>query len=150
MAEDIQAELIDPEICRKPTAAEVPRLAIAANPEVILLSGKHATDRLKTARDLAALQGGDVQWHFAVPAVAANLPSTATGKLRGGDLVAHFEHVHAGDLTVCAFTIGGDLADSASWVRLRNHAEQLAIKCEPIAPDANLAVVAVPPQPRLD
>jgi hypothetical protein len=118
--------------------------------QVALLSGKRATDRLKSVHDLAVLQGGAMQTHFAVPAVSASVPSTATDKLRGGDLVAHFEHVRPGALTVCAFTIGGDLADSGPWARLRNHAEQLALKCEPVGPDANLVVVAVPPQQRLD
>ncbi|HSS00348.1 MAG TPA: serine/threonine-protein kinase [Kofleriaceae bacterium] len=41
-AEDLQAELIDPAICRRPTVPEVPRLALAATPDVIAAYGLYA------------------------------------------------------------------------------------------------------------
>jgi hypothetical protein len=117
---------------------------------VVLMSGKHPIDRLKNVRDLDRMPGIGVQYRYAVPAVDEDAPKGASGKLRTGDLVAHFAHAHTGDLTACAYTIGGDLADAGPWRRLRDHAEQLALRCEPVAPDANLVVVTVPPQQRLD
>jgi hypothetical protein len=117
---------------------------------VLLLSGKYPVDRIKSVGDLDRFQGIGMQQHYGVPAVGGNVPRTLIGKLRSGDLFAHFAHVRAGDLTVCAYAIGGDLGDAAPWQRLRYHAEQLALKCEAVEPDANLVVVAVPPQQRLD
>lgn len=52
--------------------------------------------------------------------------------------------------TVCAYTLGGDLASSGPWMRLRDHADQLAVTCAPVEPDARVVILAVPPQPRLD
>jgi predicted Ser/Thr protein kinase len=117
---------------------------------VFLLSGKHVTERLKTVADLLRLQAVGQQTQFAVPVVGENVPKAVIGKIRTGDLIAHFAQVRPGDLTVCAFTIGGDLAKSSAWLRVRDHAEQLALKCAAVAPDADLVIVAVPPQQRLD
>jgi hypothetical protein len=116
--------------------------------QVVLMSGKHPIDRLKTVGDLDRIQAADELHHYAVPAVGDNVPKTVSAKLLSGDLLAHFEHVRAGDLTVCAYALGGDLADSGSWRRLRDHAEQLAVHCEAVGSDANLVVVSVPPQQR--
>jgi len=57
-AEDIQAQLVDPEICRKPTAAEVPRLALAPTPDAIAayaLLGRAQTERKPSDAEILAL-----------------------------------------------------------------------------------------------
>jgi predicted Ser/Thr protein kinase len=57
-AEGIQAQLIDPEICRKPVAADVPRLTLAPTPDVLAayeLSARSETDDKPSDAELAAL-----------------------------------------------------------------------------------------------
>jgi predicted Ser/Thr protein kinase len=58
VAEDIQAQLIDPAICRKSTIAEVPRLTLSPRPEVIAaykLLARSSTDAWPADREIAAL-----------------------------------------------------------------------------------------------
>ncbi|HEX7843175.1 MAG TPA: hypothetical protein VF469_37145, partial [Kofleriaceae bacterium] len=57
-AEEIQAQLIDPAICRKSAVAEVPRLTLAPKPELIAayeLMARSSTDARPNDRELAAL-----------------------------------------------------------------------------------------------
>ena len=119
---------------------------------VALLSERYPPDRLRTVRDLdrVRFQGVGTQTRYAIPVVGENAPKELLGRLQSGDLIGHFEHARAGALTVCAYTLGGDLASSGPWMRLRDHADQLAVKCAPVEPDARVVILAVPPQPRLD
>ena len=58
--EDIHAELIDPEICRKPSASEVPRLMLAPTPDVIAayeLFARSETERKPGDDELARAIG---------------------------------------------------------------------------------------------
>ena len=60
LAEDLQAELVDPEICRKPAVADVPRLTIAAAPDVVAayeLLGRSETDAKPSDVEIAGLIG---------------------------------------------------------------------------------------------
>lgn len=119
---------------------------------VVLLAARYPPGRLKTVGDLdrTRLQGPGTQSRYAVPVVGENAPKDLLGELQRGDLIGHFEHVRAGALTVCAYTIGGDLVTAKPWMRRRDHADQLAVNCAPVEPDARVAILAVPPQPRLD
>jgi tRNA A-37 threonylcarbamoyl transferase component Bud32 len=57
-AEDLQGELIDPEICRKSAAADIPRLMIGPTPDVIAayeLYGRSETEHKPSDAELAAL-----------------------------------------------------------------------------------------------
>jgi predicted Ser/Thr protein kinase len=59
-AEDLQGELIDPAICRKPTASDIPRLMLAPTPDVIAayeLYGRSETEHKPSEAELAALSG---------------------------------------------------------------------------------------------
>jgi hypothetical protein len=56
--EELQAQLVDPEICRKPTAGEVPRLTLASTPDVVAayaLYGRSQTERAPSEPELSAL-----------------------------------------------------------------------------------------------
>jgi predicted Ser/Thr protein kinase len=60
-AEEIQAQLVDPEVCREPTADRVPRLTLAPTPDVIAafeLLARSATDARPSDRELAAVAEG--------------------------------------------------------------------------------------------
>jgi len=57
-AEEIQAQLIDPAVCRKSTAAEIPRLTLAPKPEVLTayeLLARSSTNAKPTDREIAKL-----------------------------------------------------------------------------------------------
>lgn len=59
-AEDLQAELIDPTICRRPTVSEVPRLALTATPDVVAAYKLYARSRSETKPsddEIAAIAG---------------------------------------------------------------------------------------------
>jgi predicted Ser/Thr protein kinase len=115
--------------------------------QVILLAGKQ---KLTTVDQIIRSRTTGVQVAFAKPMVGENVPAPALGKVRAGDLVAHVEHAAPGELTVCAIAFTGDLSDPVVLKRLQAHIAELAMRCEPLAPDANLVVVAVPPQQRFD
>jgi len=60
MTEDMRAELVDPAICRKPAAADVPRLALAATPDVVAayrLYARTRGDHKPSYDEIAALAG---------------------------------------------------------------------------------------------
>ena len=59
-AEELQAQMIDPEICKKPTAAEIPRLALEPTPDVIAayaLYSRSQTERKPSDADIVSLIG---------------------------------------------------------------------------------------------
>jgi hypothetical protein len=59
-AEELQTQMIDPEICNKPTAAEVPRLTLEPTPDVIAayaLYGRSQTERKPSDAEIMSLIG---------------------------------------------------------------------------------------------
>ncbi len=95
-------------------------------------------------------QAGAIRVQFAKPLVGEHAPGVALGKLRRGDLVAHFPDVPAGDVTVCAIGFMGELSDPAARHRMQAHAAELKLKCEHIGGDAKVVEVEAPPQQRFD
>jgi hypothetical protein len=118
--------------------------------EVNVLSGNHAVERIRNLGDLDRIQAASTQSHYAAPQLEEPGPGPLSGKVKAGELVAHFEHVRPGALTVCAYTIGAEPIDSASWERLRDHGERVAVKCAAVGSGENLVVIDVPPQQRLE
>jgi hypothetical protein len=115
--------------------------------QVILLPGHKP---ISNVGDLIRGQSGGVQTHMARPLVGENVPRALLDKVRSGDLVAHVEHARAGDLTVCAFGLTGDLQDPQYVHTLQSHISELAVKCEYIGPTTSVVVLAVPPLQRFD
>jgi len=115
--------------------------------QVVVVSGKHAVRDTEHLRQLHVPLGLAYARHATG---GDHLPRAATDKLRPGDLVAHLEHARAGDLTVCAYAMGGDFADREARNRMQDQFAKLAVACEQIGPEASLVVVNVPPPPRLD
>ena len=115
--------------------------------QVILLAGHKP---ISNVGDLIRGQSGGVQTHMARPLVGENVPRALLGKVRSGDLIAHVEHTRAGELTVCAFGLTGDLQDPDYVRTLQAHISELAVKCEYIGPTTSIVVLAVPPLQRFD
>jgi hypothetical protein len=116
--------------------------------QVLVFDGK------VTVRDVGDLldrvQRGGLHASFAKPVVGERAPKTVIGKLRPGDLVAHFANISAGDLTVCAVGLNGDLSDPKVDQKIQAHIRDLQIKCEPVGPNDRAVVVEAPPQKRFD
>jgi hypothetical protein len=115
--------------------------------QVILLTGKQT---IRNLGELIRAQNAGVQTHMARPMVGESVPRPVLDKVRSGDLVAHIEHASPGELTACAFGLSGDLHDPEYIRTLQNHLSQLAVKCEHVAPNTDVVVLAVPPQQRFD
>jgi predicted Ser/Thr protein kinase len=112
-----------------------------------LIAGVHS---FGTVADLARANAQGVQTNLATPVVGQPVPAPVLDKLRPGDLVAHFEHVRPGDMTVCAGGFAGDPLDPDDYQRSAAHLSQLVVKCKHIGPGDALVEIAVPPQARLD
>ncbi len=78
------------------------------------------------------------------------VPHTLVGQLRPGDLVAHFTDVPAGEVTVCAIGITGDMMDSQAMRKVQTHVDELELRCETVDGAATSVVVKTPPQKRFD
>jgi hypothetical protein len=87
---------------------------------------------------------------YAKPIVGESVPDAARGKTQAGDLIAHFEDVHAGEVTACVIGLAGDTADPQVWRKINAHANELDLQCETAGPDDKVLVVEAPPQKRFD
>jgi len=72
------------------------------------------------------------------------------GKLVAGDLVATFKSAPTGIATACAVGLTGDITDPSFRDKLREHRDQLEVRCAPLGPDTMAATIEVPPMKRLD
>lgn len=108
--------------------------------EVVLLAGKHA---IKNAGELLQLQPMYWQYSPATPVAKRDALDALLGRTHPGDLVAHFDHVASGDLTVCAGPYG-DLGDPRARRLRAAHIAQVNITCKHLDPDTNIVEVAVP------
>jgi hypothetical protein len=100
--------------------------------------------------DLIHLQASDLQWSFAKHVTGEDIPRAVRGTIHRDDLIAHIEHAAAGDLTVCAVGISGDLLDPESRRRFFTHLAEFNVKCEYITLATEAVVIATPPQQRFD
>jgi predicted Ser/Thr protein kinase/protocatechuate 3,4-dioxygenase beta subunit len=143
---DLQLALTSP-----PRSVDVLVRSAVATPlqgaQVVLLPGRH---QIRNVNDLDRLSISGMRTQFAKLVVAGNTAKPVLDKMRSGDLVAHIEHVAAGELTACAVAFTGDLLDPQTWQGIQEHLSELAFRCEPIGPDAAVVVLSVPPQSRFD
>jgi hypothetical protein len=91
-----------------------------------------------------------MQVQFAKAIVGEAIPKSAVGKTRKGDLIAHFANVVAGDITVCALGINGDLGDPKLGQAIQTHSKELVMKCATPGAGETAIVVEAPPQKRFD
>ena len=136
----------------RPTRAldVVVRSAVAAPLEgagVFVVYGKQ---QARTVSELMRLPSVDGQERLATPITEGRIPAPLVRMVQHGDLLAQFEHLGAGPLTVCTVSFPGDILDPVVQQRMMSHLAQLALTCKLIDPDATVAVVTVAPQPRLE
>ena len=112
-----------------------------------LIPGAHL---IRTVGDIVRVTKPGVQSNLAIPVVGQHMPTAVLDKIRPGDLVAHFEHVRPGDMTVCAGGFAGDLLDPGDYQRSAAHLSELVVKCKHIGPDDAIVELAVPPQSRME
>jgi predicted Ser/Thr protein kinase len=116
--------------------------------QIIILPGKVQLANVGELITQTGLAGLLTQ--FARHVVGEQVPHEAIDKLRPGDLVAHFTDVPAGEITVCAIGLSGDMMDTAVMRKVQAHVAELELKCETVGGDTKLVVVAAPPQKRFD
>ena len=138
------------------TLEVITRSAVAASldaAQVFVMPGKW---KFKKATDLFHHHDGagndmrELKVRYAKPIVGEAIPEVARDKARPGDLIAHFEDVHPGDVTACVVGLAGDLTDPVTWRKINAHASELEIQCETAGPDDKVIVVEAPPQKRFD
>ncbi|TMQ18603.1 MAG: serine/threonine protein kinase [Deltaproteobacteria bacterium] len=128
----------------------VVRSAIAAPLEgagVFVVYGK---PQVRTVGELMRLPSLGGQERLATPVTDDRIPGPLARTVRHGDLLARFEHLGAGPLTVCTVSFPGDMLDPVIQQRMMAHVAELAVTCKLLEPDAVLAVLAVAPQARLE
>jgi hypothetical protein len=123
--------------------------------QVFLLPGRHSfhkASELFHSRDPKRHEEpmGNMQSRFARPMVGEGGAQATLGKLRPGDLVAHFDDARSGEVTACVVGISGDLKDPVIARKVFAHADELELRCETAGPDDKAIVVEAPPQKRFD
>jgi hypothetical protein len=77
-------------------------------------------------------------------------PAPVVGRARPGDMFATMNEVPKGATTACAIGLPPDLSDRELNRKLSENLTKIEVRCVPIASDADVVVVEVPPWPRLD
>ncbi|TMQ25603.1 MAG: hypothetical protein E6J90_05670 [Deltaproteobacteria bacterium] len=106
--------------------------------------------QVRTVGELMRLPSLGGQERLATPVTDDRIPGPLARTVRHGDLLARFEHLGAGPLTVCTVSFPGDMLDPVIQQRMMAHVAELAVTCKLLEPDAVLAVLAVAPQARLE
>ncbi len=79
-----------------------------------------------------------------------SIPKNLVTKFRPGDLVAEFPDVPAGEITICAIGLTGDLRDKSALEKIQTHLAELDLHCETVDGDATTVVISTPPQKSFD
>jgi hypothetical protein len=116
--------------------------------QILVLTGKIQATSLGQLMKVVGTQG--MQQQFARTIVGEQAPRAAVDQLHPGDLVADFDNVRDGELSVCAIPIPGDINDPTVARQIEKHREELELRCVPVAADAQVVTVETPPQKRLD
>ena len=82
--------------------------------------------------------------------VASAQTRFAVRQKRGGPLVARFDALAAGELTVCAIGLSGNLMDPHVQSAINLHFKELDLRCTFVEPGAATTLVETPPQKRYD
>ncbi len=118
------------------------------NAQVIIMPGEHPAKL--TAQDLVDHFGslGGFNSRLSRPFDAEAKAAGIDGK--PGDLVVTNMGVPDGTASVCAIGLPTDVADPGFTKALALYQKRIEVRCAPLAPDAKVVVVEVPPWPRFD
>jgi predicted Ser/Thr protein kinase len=116
------------------------------NAQVFVFPGQ----RKSTTADKLDLASATASIGFARQIEGEKAPPSVVGQARPGDLFATMPDVTDGTASACAVSLPSDLADPALDRTIRANLSKLEIRCVPIAPKAETAIVEVPPWPRFD
>jgi len=102
---------------------------------------------IKSVKDLERV----LQSHGVAVEQARSLTGDAPQELRlkAGDLVATFTTAPSGAATACALGFTGELTDKF-FETLEQHRDEVEVRCTPVAADAKVVTVEVPPMKRFD
>ena len=115
--------------------------------EVYLISGKHQP---RNVAEMFQLRSSSIRNLLAKPVALAATPGSGSDNIRNGDLLAHVEHATPGDMTVCAYSLNGDVTNPAESQSFQKHFLQLELSCKHIGPEASAVVLLVAPPQRFD
>jgi hypothetical protein len=118
--------------------------ATLANAEVVVLPGKVASTNALAMNQ--QFQGGTIRF---ARQIDEHAPRQIVGAARPGDLFATMTEVPDGVASACAFGLPG-LWDEELAQKVIKRLERVPVICVPIAADADLVTIEVPPLPRLD
>jgi len=124
------------------STVEVP----VGNAQVLVFPGHRAsTNLLELSRDLRT-----ANLRLARQIEGEHAPPAVVGRARAGDMFATMNAVPEGAATACAIGLPADLGDRDLDAKINANLARIEVRCEPIPPDADVAVVEVPPWPRLN
>ena len=113
---------------------------------VFVVAGSVSIKTIKELDNVLRSQGVAVE--LARPLSGETPPEL--GKLSSGDLVATFASAPIGIASACAFGFSGDFTDPAFREKLQKNVDKLEVKCVPVAADAKVVTVELPPMKRMD
>jgi hypothetical protein len=120
--------------------------APVGNAVVYVFPGRRAsTNALEMSRELRSANA-----RLALQLEGEHAPPPVVGRARAGDMFATMNEVPEGIAAACAIGLPSDLGDRDLDSKLNANLAKIEVRCEPIPADAEVAVVEVPPWPRLD
>ncbi|HEY5938182.1 MAG TPA: protein kinase, partial [Kofleriaceae bacterium] len=105
---------------------------------------------LQSLRDLKPLFAASQVTSATARPIIGEPPAAVAGKHLPGDLVASFTSAPVGKGMMCALGVQGDMSDPTFNERLAKQIDRLDVRCAPLAADATVATLEVPPMKRLD
>jgi predicted Ser/Thr protein kinase len=116
-----------------------------ANAEVIVFAGRVSS--MNALQMNQQFRGGRIRW--ARQLEGEHAPKEIVSAAQPGDLFATMTEVPEGAATACALGLP-ELSDESIERKLTAHLDKVQVICAPIAEDAALVTLLVPPFPRLD
>ena len=114
---------------------------------VFTLPGKLGLQNMRDLKTLFA--AAQVAITTAQP-ILGEPPAAVAGKHMRGDLLATFTNAPVGSGMMCALGVQGDLSDPVFTELLWKSMNKLDVRCAPLAANATIATLEIPPMKRLD
>jgi predicted Ser/Thr protein kinase len=115
--------------------------------QIVVVAGKQ---KFSNVGELNAAVHTGVGIQFARHVAGEGIPHDLMPKFRTGDLVAHFTDIPAGDITVCAVALPGDMMDDEAMKKIESHVAELDLACEVVDGVTKMVVVSTAPQKQFD
>jgi hypothetical protein len=117
-----------------------------SNAQVYVFPGARASTKLlELAKEFRS-----AKFRLARQIEGEHAPPQVVGRAHSGDMFATVAEAPEGVATACAIGLPSDLSDRELDRKVNANLSKIEVRCEPIAPDADVVVVEVPPWPRLD